>query len=215
MLSVGIFDWIAGDMLEWRQIARKLFWMALPVALISGVGWFCIVAIEMSGLPPAQALAPAVLRLVWSQTHFGEVCKWRSMFWFLCAVMSPVVFSSIRRAMIWPSNAANILLTASLAWAGHGETGLAPRVHVWADVVHLLICAIWPIGLLPFGCLLLALRRARSPESNAAMSKLVYRFSSLSLFSVAVLAASGVVNGFCLLGSLHNLVFTTYGRFTD
>jgi putative copper export protein len=62
--------------------------------------------------------------------------------------------------------------------------------------------------LLPFGLTLLSYRRTKSIASMTALTR---RFSNSSLFSVAILAASGVVNGFCLLGTAHNLFSTTYG----
>ncbi|HUB87720.1 MAG TPA: CopD family protein, partial [Verrucomicrobiae bacterium] len=97
-------------------------------------------------------------------------------------------------------------LLGSLAWAGHGQEDSV--WHLVADILHLLIAGIWPAGLLPFALLLRKLRRTSEP----AIVPLVRRFSAWSLFGAAVLAASGLVNAWFLVGSFSNLVGQVYGR---
>ncbi|HEX3358005.1 MAG TPA: hypothetical protein VHS31_13620, partial [Tepidisphaeraceae bacterium] len=168
MLGVWMFDLIARDVLDefasiWRQLAKRLIWIAIWAVMVSGVAWFVQVTMNMSGVGFGEAIHPSVLHLVWSETQFGQVWKWRAIFWIFCVFVSyrkteAATFGSpfvergdagvaatfrIIRAI------AGILLVASLAWSGHGQTGFARPWHLSADILHLLICSIWPIGLLP------------------------------------------------------------------
>ena len=103
-------------------------------------------------------------------------------------------------------------MLGSLAWSGHGQDGNRPQWHLLADTSHLLVAAVWPTGLLPFGILLLFLRRTPADEGWPAASQITNRFSSISLASVAILAATGFVNSCYMLRSVSDLFSTTYGR---
>ena len=56
-------------------------------------------------------------------------------------------------------------VVGGIAWSGHGATGPAPLWHRAADVLHLLIGAVWPTGLLPLAVMLVGLRRIRLRRS--------------------------------------------------
>jgi putative copper resistance protein D len=78
-----------------------------------------------------------------------------------------------------------------------------------ADVCHLLAASLWPAGLLPFALLL---RRTLKAGALPAAYVVARRFSAMSLITVVVLAGSGAVNAYFLVGSFHALVATDYGR---
>jgi putative copper resistance protein D len=201
----------------WERTARWLMWLALPAALISGIAWFAFVAINMSGLPPQEALRPPVLRLVWSQTEFGGVWRLRSAFWLASTLAATWIFflparGRLRSALIWLLTMIGALLLGSLAWSGHGQFGQPVRWHLLADSLHLVVAALWPTGLLPLTLLLLCLRKTPAPERSAALSLLVNRFSAMSLVSVGMLAATGIVNSCYMLQSVSDLIFSLYGR---
>jgi putative copper resistance protein D len=94
-------------------------------------------------------------------------------------------------------------LLCGLAWAGHGQNG---STHLVADVLHLLFSAVWPIGLLPLGMLLVRV------SGGNVLEALVRRFSLLSIASVLLLTATGIINSCALVGSFSNLLTTPYGR---
>ena len=100
---------------------------------------------------------------------------------------------------------------AGIAWLGHAGAGDdAERPFMLAaDALHLCAASVWPVGLVPFALLLRRQLKSSSPES-ACVS--VRRFSGVSLFIVALLAATGFVNGWFLVGSLRALVRSAYGR---
>jgi len=182
--------------------------LALPVILVSGIAWFVLVAMSMSGEPPDGA----VLRVVWEQTFFGAVCHWRLLFWGV-TVTGAVGRRFCRERAAWRKMpgwlelAGSGLMLGSLAWAGHGLEG--PAWHLLADVGHLLAAGVWPAGLLPLALRLRELRGGAEPERTAA---LVRRFSLVSLVSVGLLAATGFVNSWVLVGSWANLVEKPYGQ---
>lgn len=201
----------------WRSIARTLMLIALPAALISGACWFILVAIQMSGLPPGEAVHLDILQLVWARTQFGNLWRLRAIFWLATAIpgIGLVLLrreSILRGAMVWLALGFGGLLAASLAWAGHGQTGGPVAWHCAADVLHILVTGLWPIGLLPLALLLFTMRRSTTPERWLVLPVLVRRFSTISLASVALLAASGLGNSWFLVGSASNLTGTTYGR---
>lgn len=201
---------------DWQPIARRLAMIALPCALFSGAAWFALLTIKMSALATGQALQPHVLALVWEKTFFGHVWQLRCVFWLLACIASAVaVFTrrqSLRTASAWTSLLFAALLLGSLACAGHGRTGPLRTLHVLADALHLLVTALWPVGLLPLAWLLWAIRRMPATQKRPIVVAIVGRFAITSLVSVALLTATGLVNAWCLVGSISNLVGTTYGR---
>ena len=70
------------------QNANPLFSLILlPVILLSGIAWFALVAMTMSGQP----LQTEILKTVWTQTQFGTVWKLRLIFW-LAAATTRILF---------------------------------------------------------------------------------------------------------------------------
>ena len=106
------------------------------------------------------------------------------------------------------------LLTGSLAWLGHaGATdGPLAKLHLAADVLHLLAAAVWPGALVPFALFIRLLLKSRDPALLTIASAATRRFSSMSLIAVAVLAASGSVNSYFMLGSINALFTVGYGQ---
>jgi putative copper resistance protein D len=95
---------------------------------------------------------------------------------------------------------------ASSVMTSHAMARLEYRVPLVAiTALHQTATATW-LGGLPY--LLIAIRRASSPESARQLSA---RFSQLALFSVAVLASAGLVLGFAYIGSFKAAYGTSYG----
>jgi putative copper resistance protein D len=195
----------------WQIQIRFFNLILLPIILLSGIAWFALVAMTMSG----QSLQVEILKTVWTQTQFGMVWKVRLIFW-LAAVIIATLFHflitniSLQKYLVWLQLCFSGILLGSLAWAGHGqETSIW---HLLADVLHLLVAGFWPTGLLPFFLLLKKLRQTTELPRWNLIAALVHRFSALSLGSVAVLAATGFINSCFLAGSFSNLFAQIYGR---
>jgi putative copper resistance protein D len=197
----------------WAQCIRWLGALSLVLILLSGLVWFALVAMTMSGEP----LSLDILKVVWTQTQFGTVAKIRVVFWFL-ALSGTLGLLLIKSSSVWLKKLIGFnlvvsgLLLGSLAWAGHGTEGQPAAGHLLADVLHLLVAGLWPTGLLPFALVLRQLRHSAEPGRWDAVANLLHRFSALSLFSVAELTVTGFINSWYLVGSWANLFGQPYGR---
>jgi len=97
-------------------------------------------------------------------------------------------------------------IIASSVMTSHSMSRLDYRAPlVVFTALHQAATAAW-LGGLPY--LLIAIRRARSPEFARQLSA---RFSQLALVSVAVLASAGLLLSFAYVGSLQALYGTSYG----
>jgi copper resistance protein D len=194
----------------WQARLRLISLILLPLIFVSGMAWFALVAMTMSGQP----LGVDILKIVWAQTQFGTVCKCRLAF-FAMAAMAALLScflgskSRFQHFIAWFQMLVNGCLLGSLAWAGHGQE--SSPWHLFADVLHLLAAGVWPAGLLP---LFLLLRRARLISDTTdwlSLAALVRRFSAISLATVLLLAVTGTVNAWFLVGSFSNLIEQPYG----
>jgi copper resistance protein D len=187
---------------------RPLAAAAIVIALLSWCGWLAEVAIGMSGLPPAQAIVPAVLRTVVTRTAFGHVWAFRLALLLLLAAGLAVrpSRSTVRDALVAAGGAG---LVASLAACGHAlASGTA---HLFVDAGHLVGAALW-LGMLP--PLLLVVHRATAgaaPGSLDLAAVALRRFSPPAMAAVVVLGLTGMANAWWLMGSPVNLTTTGYG----
>jgi putative copper resistance protein D len=195
----------------WKTRLRLFNLVLLPLILVSGTSWFALVAMTMSGQP----LQMDILKIVWTQTQFGTVWEIRLVF-FVAVLLAAVLFCFIKlpgrfqKAMAWFLLAVNGCLLGSLAWAGHGQESSC--WHLAADVLHLLAAGVWPAGLLPLLFILCQSRHIKDPSDSLAIAELVRRFSAMSLIAVSLLAVTGFINSWFLVGSFSNLVGQPYGR---
>ena len=195
----------------WQKRIRIFNVVLLPAILLSGIMWFMLVTVTMSGQP----LQVEILKTVWIQTQFGTVWTIRLGFWFAAAIITILFYFfkadlSFQKNLFWLQLCLSGVLLGSLAWAGHGQE--TSTWHLIADVLHLLVAGFWPAGLLPLALLLNKLRQTTAPICWNMVAALAHRFSTLSLVSVALLVATGFINSWFLVGSFSNLLEQTYGR---
>ena len=105
-------------------------------------------------------------------------------------------------------------LLAALSLAGHAGASIAEGrlIHLVNDAFHLIAAGAWPAGLAPFALFLAQALQADQPDEMQIAASVTRRFSFLSLVTVGTLAITGAVNGYFLVGTLHALVATVYGR---
>jgi copper resistance protein D len=202
-----------------RQFRQLAVW-SVVAAFVSGIGWFWMALAQMTGsslweMPSVESLDVAITR-----TQFGGLWEWRVGLMLLFTIAHLLRSEKWRigwwqsRAWQWVGALVATTLLASLAWAGHaGATlGAQRRIHLTADAAHLVAAGLWPGGLLPLTCLLVWAAKSNEPSILLTAGAITRRFSALSLLVVAVLAATGFVNSYFLVGSLGALVASGYGR---
>lgn len=182
--------------------------LGLGVAVISGAIWLLLEAASMSGMPLDEAMAADVLSTVIKETQFGQVTTLRAGL----AVCLAVCLVYRRTAVAqWLGFAAAVAFAASLAWIGHaGSTaGEAGYLHLAADALHLTATAAWIGGL---ASLILFLGAAHQSKAILVTRDVVRRFSIMGMVSVLTLLLTGFINAAILVGSIHTLIVTDYGR---
>lgn len=196
------------DMRAW--LARLRAW-ALLLALLSWLAWLALVAAAMSGRPLVQALSPSVVDTVLRQTRFGHVWVLRLAFLLLLAryIAWPRRTHFVRGTELEGMGAVLLLaVLVSQVWAGHATA--APASHIAVDALHLLAAALW-LGMLPPLFVLLH-RAGRGAAWQALAAAAARRFSPVGMLAVAVLVITGFINGQMMVGSVHALAGTFYGR---
>ena len=186
-------------------------WTGLAITVASGVIWVLLQAEAMSDLPLREAMSGDILSTVLTQTQFGMVSDIRFV---LAIVLAGCLFFNRLQLAHSLALISGLGLVAGIAWTGHAGSDADDwsNLHLTADVLHLVAAAAWLGGLVPLALLLSqALRNEADPWASLA-SQAVRRFSMLGIVGVGTITATGIVNGWILVGSLKALVVTEYGR---
>jgi putative copper resistance protein D len=136
------------------------------------------------------------------ETDFGRLWAGRLV---LAVVLSGLVFLPRPSGAVIIAAAA--VLLGSLGWAGHAalmDHSAMSWLHCGSDALHLLAAGVWIGALAAFGMLLRG-------EGGAMATVPLSRFSGVGAASVAVLAATGVLNGWIILGGPDALLGATWG----
>jgi len=194
--------------LEWPR--RLLAWVAALLVLASIAGLLLQTAVVAGSL--GAAFDPSILVSVLTEMAMGAASLVRALAaalaFLLLLVLRPGRGAWIAAAVL------GAVATASMAWMGHGAAteGAAGGLHLLADIVHLIAAAVW-VGALAFFVMLAGDAR-RGEDRRAAFHVALAGFSGLGSGLVAALVASGLVNGWFLVGpsGWPGLVETPYGR---
>jgi len=192
-----------------RLLQRRLAVLvrgSLALALLVGLAWFTARAAAIAGAeawPDVLAAVPAVAL----DTRFGRLLLLRlALLLALVLLCAPWrMRPPVRRA----ADAAATLLAAGAlglqAAIGHAgamdDAGL-----VAAETLHVLAAGAWLGALMPLLILLATVPTEAAPALR--------RFFPLGLGAVLVIAATSVVQGLAMVGSVPALVGTGYGRLT-
>jgi len=199
----------SNDLYEFeRRLFRLAIW-SLIAALLSALLWFWLEVASMSELSLKNTFSATAWWPVLFETQFGRV--WQLRLGVIAAVFVAVVSGraqiKARRMLIWVPWLLSIAFLVSLAWISHA----AARVHplgLFSDVVHLCAAGAWIGGLV----LLTLFLGCASFSLGQTVVSVLLRFSMLSLCCVSVLIVTGISNSWLLVGSLHALFTTPYGR---
>jgi copper transport protein len=191
----------------WRPIWWTLAGAGLLLALASlaGIG---LEGAKAAGFGLGSAFRPSLFRDV-LDTNFGRVSIARTGIALVAAALAAVGLRRElrwRRELTWAAVVLGAALALTPALAGHARVDGAFAVAV--DWTHVLAAAAWTGGL---ACVLLALATSRGQRWPLA-GRIVPRFSTLAVVSVAALIVAGVVNGYLEVQHWSGLWDTTYGQ---
>jgi putative copper resistance protein D len=193
---------------------RRLVRVAAAMGVLGVVGWLMNKAAEF-GTGPADAGDPAQVWAVAWDTPFGRAALARAGLLAVALAVSLAPRPTPRRWIVL--GALGLAASATFAWTGHGATddGWAGVVHLGADVLHLLAATIWIGALLGLSGLLIELRRRGDGSVVSLAAEALNSFSRIGVAVVAVIAGTGLVNSWFLVGpdAVGSLLTTTYGQF--
>lgn len=198
--------------------AHSLRW---PRPLIMGAAAVLLVASVLGLLAQTVVLAGSMqegltfdsLGAVVTGMSFGKSSCVRA----LVALLFLVGFTFLKseRRGWWFGAIAGGVICASFAWMGHGAAtkGAPGLLHLASDILHILAAAVW-IGALVAFLILLATDSRRSDIGREALHKALHGFSGVGSALVAVLVATGLVNGWFVIGleGLPRLWSSAYGQ---
>jgi copper transport protein len=224
----------------WRdgshRFVARVRWL-LGAAAVAGVVSACA-GVVLEGATAAStsawgALSSTVIRETVS-TRFGTVWGAAALIWLaagataaaglrLGARRAPVLVPAelgatgvaVPRtpALLWVALGTVALLTLVPALAGHASTQSPTALVFPANVAHVVAASVWVGGLV---VLLFAVPAATAalepPKRSGLLAALLARFSPVALLSVAILLATGVVQGVVEVASFAHLLDTAFGR---
>lgn len=204
LLGCGLFPLYAERSTKFFVRMRTVVVIAVVVTLVSGVFWFAFTAAGMSG-SLSGATDWSTLSLVANSTAFGHI--WVIRLILLAAALLLFIIAQRHRQLWLVAATISGITLASIAWAGHGQTGQGSGAtgHVISDVVHLFAAAVWMGALVG----LLLLLRSSAPVREVAFA--LTAFSTIGPSTVALLVITGVVNSLFLIGPPSSLFTTAYG----
>ncbi len=186
---------------------RSSIFAASLLALVSGAGWLFFASASMAG-SLSEALSPEIMGTVLLGTAFGKI--WSARLGLVAALAVVVRLDKGHRPLSLAVLSAACL--ASLAGAGHtqAQDGVDFLVHSVSDGAHLLAAGAWLGGLVSLLALLWR------PDAQARLEldaiPILMRFSGLGTLAVAVLIATGAINGWYAIGSVRQLPASLYGQ---
>ncbi len=196
----------AAGVRAYRVWLATIVWIGLAVAILSGAAWLLTLAAKISGQDPVTA-AGGVAWLLLTDTQFGHV-------WIARTFLAGLLFCALWLGGQRLTTVTAMGLMGSLAWSGHatGSLGTVGKIHLINDILHLLAAGTWLGGLLPLSLLLVLAFRQTDPALASTLRGVVRRFSTLGLFVVGTLLATGLVNTWMMADSPLRLLTTNYGR---
>ena len=203
---------------SFRETAGRILWISLALSVVSAFAWLCLLSMRIAGKGLDDVIADGTIWTVLSQTQFGSTWEVRLLLGVLLgASLLPLRKASEGSAGTWLLITASLLAGAylgAIAFAGHGEEGVGfeQNIHLAADFLHLNAAGLWLGALVPLALLLASLRRFAEDGWVSAAAAAASRFSTLGILAVGILLVSGTINAAFLLGGMHSLIDTAYGR---
>jgi putative copper resistance protein D len=190
---------------------QSVAFYATLAAFLSATVWLGCETVLMSGDANGYHETSTILTVL-NDTQFGRIWRWRLLFLAVLTILLGWRVLARRAPLSWTILLSGIVLVVSLAGVGHGavRTGYDALFHQSNQAVHMLAAAVWVGGLLSLFYLVLSVRR-RALGGEVLMQAL-RRFSIIGFAAVLFILASGLLNSWFLVGSVHALVHMAYGQ---
>lgn len=196
---------------EALPLRRAILATAIVGAALSALA-LALLAAEMAGVPIGEVDRETVDMLVY-ETAPGSA--WLVRMAALAALALAALALPWRVATVVAAVAAGVAL-GTLAWTGHGamDEGARGWVHLGADIVHLLAAGVWLGALAALLWLVLRPAAAMPGTHRNLCHAALHGFATTGTLTVAALLATGLVNGWIILGppGIAALPDTLYGR---
>lgn len=234
-LGFLIFVWrpalaaVAGAEERWARAAAAfasrlwgLLVLASALGLLVSVLGVLLQGASAAGVSLWSSLKGSVLETTLT-SRFGVVWGLRAVDWaVLGALLLAMRSRGLRAAAPVASGGSDPVLIAlalgsvylalTPALAGHASVESPVGVFLPSDAIHVLAASMWVGGL---ACLLVALPGAARQLQGAERSRLLLaalgRFSPIALGAVVAIAATGAIQAYIDVRSLHGLLHTIYG----
>ncbi|TML06977.1 MAG: hypothetical protein E6G39_20630 [Actinobacteria bacterium] len=191
---------------------RRVLFVAAALVVLSAIAGIGLQAANQRGGAIGDAIRPSAWREV-IDTRFGQAWLVRGALVMVLVVLLAFARRAGPRYVTSPivnglAAAAVIGIGATVINSGHAATGRWRAVAAVADAVHLASAAVWVGGLV-----IIVIRARHERLRDEPARSFVKWFSQLALFSVALLALSGIVQGLRQSGtSVGDFVLSPYGR---
>lgn len=203
--------WQPAAQVEANNPAYQTLWRRLALLALLGLALAQILALltqagQASGTELAAPWSPAVGQILFS-TRYGAL--WLARLALALALVGLLPATPRTR---WFVVGAALLLPLTVSLGSHAAAEAKPFLPVLADWVHLLATSTWVGGLIYFVAGLWATRSLDPAIRTRLTARLIPRFSALALFSVGLLALTGLYSAVLRVGTFEALINTWYGR---
>lgn len=206
LFGVALFRLYSPPLNAEPSLRRLVFAGGLTLLIAAPLGLIAQTVIMAGSME--QALDPAALDYVIRHTPLGLAHAARTA---LAVGVVVLLLSPLRDRLLWGLVALlGLAVCASFAWSGHAgaTTGAMGPMHLAADVIHTTAAGAWLGALAAF--VTMARRRALD---TPALHRSLARFAGVGTAAVVLLAGSGLVNAYVLVGPQNVLsaLETPYG----
>lgn len=191
---------------------RALVGLSAAAALmLSFLGWVAMTAAMAD--KPLTNVAREDLMAMLAMPGLGT--SWLLRLAALVVLVLVASFAGLRRALPVMGTVLGAVALGSLAWSGHGAAGdgFIGRLHLAADVVHLLAAGAW-VGAL-FALLFLLRQAVRDAAVIGVAHAALAGFGRTGTIIVAAIIGTGLINSWVLVGPgrVFALPSTLWGQF--
>ncbi len=196
---------------------RKILWIGLALSVATALAWLGLLSMRIGHKDFGEVMSDGTAWRVLSQTQFGFAWQVRLLLGgglATCLLLERAIGDRLASGLRYLAGMLVAAYLGSLAFAGHGEEGLGTEqhIHLAADFLHLVAAGLWLGALVPLALLIIHLRRFQEEGWASTAARAGSRFSTLGIFAVGILLVSGLINTAFLLGGIHSLIDTAYGR---